>query len=437
MFAVSKPDVFLRRQKETSIFTKTTFDAHFRGKTILRVIAENAKNTALMFNYKGDTEARYNIPGEPMLDFFTGLCAFLGFMCLLFNAGSAAAFALVTAFLIIISPNVITESSPNACRSLMLTPLIAAFAAFYMARLMAIAGATLKSRLIRRALAGAGLAVLAYIAAFNYDFYFNRAARDPAVWKGFHADVYDAASYYNSLGKGWKAVASIQPWKRKAFDFITALGGNYSYDVFRIEESVPVAPREEKNYVYILSAHYSSLAASVFKILYPGGKYVPFYNKNSASELMYFAYEIPYPEIENLKKSGYKNGLDMKLYATKDWSGPLKNEKTVPAVFLDQDFGTYSWIWAGRIKAPKSGEYTFSVHSVGYAELSIDGAKVLENAGYDKGRQETQGNKKLSAGFHKIEVKYTQVQQLAKIELKWAIPGGARGPVPVNVLFPR
>lgn len=218
---------------------------------------------------------------------------------------------------------------------------------------------------------------------------------------------------------------------------MTTLGGRYPYKSFRIEESVPVSSKSGKNYVYILSPHYYALIDPVFRLLYPGGRLVPFYNRSNENKLPYFAYEIPYSEIKNLEKRGYFNGLTMRLYETKDWSGPVKNEKIVPVVFLDQDFGTYSWIWTGRIKAEKSGTYVFEIHSVGFSGLYIDGQKVLENEGYNKGRQESLGWIYMKAGLHKLEVRYCQGQELAKIEMRWIKPGGTREAVPCSALFPK
>ena len=62
------------------------------------------------------------------------------------------------------------------------------------------------------------------------------------------------------------------------------------------------------------------------------------------------------------------------------------------------------------------------VHSVAFTALS-GRQKAVENQGYGKGRQQSEAVVYLEKGMRDIMVKYTQGDELAKIELWWAVPG--------------
>jgi len=268
------------------------------------------------------------------------------------------------------------------------------------------------------------MAVIVFTGFINFRAYFITAPADADVQRGFSTGAVKAAEYYSAKDNYDNIFVDVEIWEKRAFDFTAAAAGKPPYKQFEFEKIIPGT--------YILPAYHRVLIDSVFKVLYPQGELIPFYDGDNAAEYSYFAYETG---GQAALSHSDKNGLTMKVYQSQDFRSPVMEEKTVPVIFMDRDYGAHSREWTGKIKAPLSGRYTFMVHSVGLSQLYLDGKKAVENQGYGKGRQQSEAVIHLDKGMHDIVVKYTQGMELAKIELWWAVPGEKLKPVSINVLF--
>ena len=93
----------------------------------------------------------------------------------------------------------------------------------------------------------------------------------------------------------------------------------------------------------------------------------------------------------------------------------------------------FSVHWTGRVYAPSSGPYAFSVTSIDDSSVTVDGAQVAASIG----RQPSAPSPiDLERGWHPIEVRYENRSDYAQVYLYWTPPGGARELVPGLLLQP-
>ena len=93
--------------------------------------------------------------------------------------------------------------------------------------------------------------------------------------------------------------------------------------------------------------------------------------------------------------------------------------------------GSYLARWHGTLKVEQEGMYTFAVAVPNNTVLMIDDGLVIDGTGGT-----SSGNVPLSAGPHKIEVRFASPGGGARVELLWTPPGGPTAIIPPTVLVP-
>lgn len=81
--------------------------------------------------------------------------------------------------------------------------------------------------------------------------------------------------------------------------------------------------------------------------------------------------------------------------------------------------------WTGKIKAPKSGKYTFITRSDDGARLWIDG-KIIIDDWKPHAEEDHRAKINLTEGYHNIKVEYFESEIMAAMKLSWVIPGTQR-----------
>jgi DNA-binding beta-propeller fold protein YncE/4-amino-4-deoxy-L-arabinose transferase-like glycosyltransferase len=89
--------------------------------------------------------------------------------------------------------------------------------------------------------------------------------------------------------------------------------------------------------------------------------------------------------------------------------------------------------WEGKLNAPVAGDYVFSVTSLGYALVKVNGQVVVDNG---VGTGVSVGPVNLTAGQHDVEISYIWQSGRAQVEWYWTRPGGQPELVPPTVLSP-
>ena len=129
------------------------------------------------------------------------------------------------------------------------------------------------------------------------------------------------------------------------------------------------------------------------------------------------------------------HGLLGRYYDNSDWSGEPALER------VDSEISFYFQVtplprpytveWSGKILAPVSGPYYFSVYAVGAAQLFIDARRVASCDGGESG-----GSASLEEGEHDVVVRFVDDRGYSGVKLFWTPPGGQKEIIPSTNLVP-
>ena len=173
-FAVSHPDEFFNRTAVTSVFSQTS-----EGETG-RVLWESLVRHLGMFHIEGDPNGRHNIPGAPMLDFFSGILMLVGLAVAVYRWRNAAFIALPIWIFVMIMPGVLTIpwEAPQSLRTITVIPAVIALVTIGISAIWD-AGRSTRIPVLRVGTAAFIAILIAVIAYTNINAYFGEQANDP------------------------------------------------------------------------------------------------------------------------------------------------------------------------------------------------------------------------------------------------------------------
>jgi hypothetical protein len=178
LYVLQQPESYTERADEVSVFSQ-------HEGSLGDALAGNLRRHLMMFNYRGDRNARHNLPGEPMLDWLTAAAFFGGLaICLTRLRHWQYAFPVIW-FLVVLSAGVLTlpYEAPQGARTLENCVVTALMAGIFIGEAAGVV-ARMRSR-PRLALAvAAAIPVAAVVVAggMNADRYFWHQRIDPRVW---------------------------------------------------------------------------------------------------------------------------------------------------------------------------------------------------------------------------------------------------------------
>lgn len=97
---------------------------------------------------------------------------------------------------------------------------------------------------------------------------------------------------------------------------------------------------------------------------------------------------------------------------------------------LDDYRNQFGVVYTGKLKAPKDGDYTFSIAGDDGVRLSVDGKQVTEADGIHPSSEIHEGKTKLKAGDHDFKLEYFQGAGEAEVYCAWS--GGDFGLTPLS-----
>ena len=208
-YAASHPEDLTKRGAHISVVSRVVEERS------LRPVAENALATLRMFHERGDSNARHNVPGEPMLDVIAGF---------LFLAGlgsawrqrwpKASVLMIVWLGLVLFFGGVLTEPSPHALRTISaLVPVSFFVACGWQSAFSKIRGAA--------AISVAILLVL-FVGMASYHVYFILYAESEEVRRAFSPRASAVAEYLRAEPPGRIAVVSDRI-NRSVVEFVSGL----------------------------------------------------------------------------------------------------------------------------------------------------------------------------------------------------------------------
>jgi len=445
LYAVKNPQNFMSRSSTVSIFNQEMLhevggryvEKDGKPKFWMKLYMENFSNTMLMFNYEGDGNPRHNYGAVPMLDFVTGIFAFLGFFYVLFNAAKPRYFLLMALFAAFLQTGLLSTESPQAYRTIVEIPVVIIFAVLAASKILDWAKEQYGGNFLST-LTMIGIVVLCYVGYDNFNQYFDNFRKNPGSWAEFSTDEYTMGRYVNKLGSDWEAM--VQPSWVESYTFKFAAYPAENYVHFSLADHIPIREKTRKNFVYVLDTTYLPLLP-VLQKMYPHGKYGEFRHKYIPNEILYFTFEVPYDDVKRYQDKRVDNGLNGSYYRGVEWKGKPAFTRVDPFILfnwtLDPIMGPFSVKWNGRIKIDRPGRYTFITNSNDYSDLYIDSRKVLENKGTGFGEKNGRGDVELSRGMHSIELRYRETIHYSMMQFWWKNPESqSEEVVPSEILFP-
>jgi hypothetical protein len=267
-----------------------------------------------MFNYRGDMNPKHNIPGMPAIDFTTGIFAFIGFGYMLARLTNPAYFIYVAVFFVFIVSGFFTIEAPQSLRVIFTITAVTAFAAVFAGRLLGIIHKSPLNKAVKIMFKSAAACVIILAGVNNFYLYFEKQAKNPKCWQDFATDAYTAGTFYKNLGPGWNAKLAIEEYKIRTFNMAVSGENIDNFARFSVDDIMAPGYRGTGNYVYILTPYYSSMVDSVFRVMYPEGKYTVLNNKYDENQMLYFAYEVTAKDAEKAEVMAGKNGVTLARY---------------------------------------------------------------------------------------------------------------------------
>jgi sugar lactone lactonase YvrE/4-amino-4-deoxy-L-arabinose transferase-like glycosyltransferase len=415
-YALKYPEIFWARTRITSIFRDKSF---FEAIPVLR---ENLKKHFLMFNYRGDPNGRHNLPGEPMLDFVTSVLFFLGLAYSLFRFRYPRYSLLVLWLLVMLCGGIFSLEfeAPQSLRG------IGSLPAAYV--LSCVPLEVMKDELIKvmkRAkkwytLPLAFCTLLALIGWENYDTYFNKQARDFAVWNAFSTAETITAERMASLGPDYDFHVISLYYGHPTLRFLAKEITRYK----RLEttDTMPLRESGEREAVLFIDPERRQLFLDA-KRYYPDGAFEEVKPPFGGPTVLYYCKLKP-EQIRSIQ------GLIGRYYKGEELEGEPILERRETQLSFDWGEETplplpFSVRWDGILYVPRYGRYRLGLVAPAEAEAFLDESLLLEGSG--------EVELFLAKGNHSLRVEVAGGR--GRVELYWQPPGESPHPIPQKFLY--
>ncbi len=408
-YAANNKALFMNRQEQVSIFNRSVKYSPEKGtwepetRPRLKLLLDNIKETLLMFNYRGDSNSRHNLPYEPELDFFTGMFAAVGFIFALTRLFNPVYFFFTSAFIILMSSGFFTIEAPQGLRTLNAMPCVIFFAVVFIGRFTS-SFKDKKFRITAWIIIAASLLVSMMN---NYNIYFNRQAVDPRCWEGFSTKEYYAGRIACAAISSGNHVVSVEEYLEHP-TFIFESGTVSGCEKFDITAFLKLQGKKN-DMTYVLPVAYMPLA-EYLKEIYPHTVITVLSNKYEAKPLLIY-FTISAADINSPAVNCAGSGAAAEFFEGHAFSGKSAREKE-PAImmtrFEDPGFKISSAIWTAQLYIIKAGTYLFDISSFGASRLIVDRKTLFGVIAQDDslGASKNSSPVYLSKGSHLIRVEY-------------------------------
>jgi DNA-binding beta-propeller fold protein YncE len=416
-FAIQNPDAFMQRMRATSIFEDKTSQEAWTS------IARTTREHLLMFNYKGDSNGRHNLTGEPMLDPISGTLLVVGFGLSLWRLRRPGSFLLIVWLLLMLAPGIfaLDFESPQSLRA------IGSLPAAYLLAVVPIDALwkewdkfSAKDHQLIFILPL--MLVLGTVGFLNYQIYFNRQANSFESWMVFSTPETITGKLMAEMGNQVDYYISAFYYRTPTIQFLAP--DVKEYHKIEPHGTLPLALDGNKSVVMIVDASRLPFFMQA-KSYYPNADFKEF-TAPDGTTILYGIFLKP-ADIRDTQ------GLSASYYPGANWSeNPtlVRNETQFNFDWRAGDplsfpFGVE---WKGILFARTFGLYRLIVRSPAAAALTIDDVPIaLEGAG------EQSAEVVLARGNHSLKLR-TQAQP-GHFELDWQPPAEQPEPIPLSALL--
>ncbi len=400
-----KPDEFFSRMETVSIFA---------GKTPqegMQAVAKTTSQHLLMFNYRGDSNGRHNLPGRPMLDPIMGTLMVLGAGICLWRIRQPGYFLLLAWLLLMLAPGIFSLDfeAPQSLRAIGSMPAAYLLAALPIHGLWQEWEKNIKNRLNNLFLVPLVL-VLGISGFINYNIYFNKQAVSSDSWAAFSTPETIAAKIMAKMGNSVDYYISAFYYHVPTIQFLAPTITDYQ----RLDSYVtlPVPSDGKKGIVFLFDATQTELFMQA-KRYYPSATFNVFTAPNGVPVL----YEI-YLHPSNILAS---QGLTASYYHGTNWLGQPFLVRTEGNLDFDWQNGNpalfpFSVEWKGVLLASIFGNYHIFMRSPAPFELTIDNIPITFQIDGDQKTAEIT----LAKGDHAITIRTEGMA--GHYELDWQPP---------------
>lgn len=414
--AAQDSDQFFKRTRETSIFTTVP------KEQVLGELKRNVIDHALMFNERGDSNPRHNLPKAPMLDFLTGALLLLGLGIALTRWRDVALISLPFWIFFMVLPGVFTVpfESPQSLRSIAVIPAVAALGSLVVIIIWR-AGREAPWRLVRIATAPFVLALLGIIIYSNIATYFSAQANDPRVFAAFStAETLMSRHMTEQQSKGHSL------WLSRHFRFsptVALMANDPHVEVIKAPENIPLDSTRLRHGVSIYLEPRESSFYQTLKEYYPDGRFMEI-RAPGGGDVLYYSAVISHEQMAT------RQGLQA-TYRLADGSQSEQIDITEQGIWHgDQGPSVlpYELVWEGSLHIPRSGEYRLLLGGTASAVVELDHRPIL-----------TSVNREVkivpAVGLHELSIRATIVEREDFVRLVWQPPGEGPRPVPFSNLY--
>ena len=415
LFAYQESDTYLARTQETSLFADKTAEQR------IPALVENTRKHLLMFNVKGDPNGRHNLPGEPMLDPYSGALLLLGLALSLRWIWRPRWLLLPLWLAITLLGGILSLDfeAPQSLRTIGAQPAVYLLA---MVPLYLLWREWQKSigRYFGSLIVWPLLLLFLPLGWSNFNTYFLRQAYDFAAWNAFSTPETIAARILSDLDGADAYVTSFF----HGHPTINFLARNRSFRRLETTDRLPLAWDPEKDAVLILNAESSALYDEARRF-YPNAFFEEIKPPFGGPTIVYHVRLTP-DDIRSIQ------GLVGRYFATDDWTGePIQIRQDRQLAFDWRAnpplLPPFSVEWTGVLNAPLYGEYQFFVQAQEAFELYI-GEELLFASDEDAA-----GAILLAKGNHTIRLR--AVGASGPFSLSWRPPDRSAELVPPSALY--
>jgi len=427
------------RQNTKAFRARTETVSVLRGRSRaegMRLLRKNVEKHLLMFNYRGDPNGRHNLPGEPMLDPLTGVFFALGLGYSFYRWRRSKYFLLIAWFGVMLLAGILSleYEAPQAYRTIGVIPAVCALAGLAIGKIWE---ASLEGlgRERERYFGAALLIPLVLIAHSNYNTFFNKQAKDFAVWAAYSSTETEIARFLQSLPGDYDVhISPIYIGHPTIRFLVPRYGGGKLFDLMN---DVPVKEHLDRDMVYILERSFDYVVP-ILQACYPGGVFKA--EEDPYGHIMFVSGVVDKGEIAAIR------GLEGQYYAGLEPEGEPLISRADRVIDFDWQAEAaplptpFNVQWKGSLFVPCHGRYTIAIESLGRSVVRIDGDVVVESPSTElraskEGVNYMENNLDLAKGLHAIEVSYVQEDEAGGIRLYWASADIARQVVPNNMLY--
>src|SRR3990172_4364358 len=217
-FSIENFNRFTDRMQRTAVWKQQGEDA-----SPAKLILDSTAKTLGMFTYSGETIARLNIPGQPILSRFSSSFFILVLLVVLMNIRKPYAVFLLAYFLLTLLPGFLSIYAPNMARTIGCVP-----PAILLTTLGILAGLQMLSRPVKilrivlltvllsgNLVSGVNNGLLKYAEVLD-----NLPPRISSLW-GMDRDQHNVARLINNLGNGCEVYLSPQFFYHATTEYLT------------------------------------------------------------------------------------------------------------------------------------------------------------------------------------------------------------------------